>query len=120
MFFFKARKSQPKAQFATLKFNDVEVSNGVVRFKDQEFNLKDVIVASINHDTIAGDGVGGSALVKTREFAAGLGVVQKTYRATFDEDAMTKIKEISDKIKNAGGAVKDMSLSDEAFRKAFF
>lgn len=120
MFFLKARKSDPKVKFATLKLKDVDVSNGVVRFKDQEFNLKDVIVASFNRDTVPGDGVGGSALVKTREFAAGLGVVQKTYRATFDEGAMGKIEEISKQIKSAGGTVKDMSLRDDAFRKAFF
>jgi hypothetical protein len=120
MFFLKARKSDKKVKLATLKIKDVDVSNGIVRFKDQQFNLKDVIVASFNRDTVQGDGVGGSALIKTREFTAGLGVVQKTYRATFDEGAMGKIEEISKQIKSAGGAVKDMSLRDDAFRKAFF
>lgn len=120
MFFQKARKSDPEVTLATLNLKDVEVSNGVVRFKDLQFNLKDVIVASFNRDTTPGDGIGGSAFVKTREFSAGLGVVQKTYRATFDEGAMSKIEEISKQIKSAGGAVKDMSLRDDAFRKAFF
>jgi len=77
-------------------------------------------LVSINHDTVVGDGVGGSALFKTREFEPGKGVVQKIYKGTFDDQAISIISAVGDKIKSIGGTVKIHTLKDLSFRKAFF
>lgn len=104
----------------TLHPEDVDVREGVIRFRSNQFRLSDVMSASINNDPVAGDGIGGSALFKTREFVPDRGVVQKIYKATFDETAIKKLVGIADTIRTHGGNVSTYKLLDSAFRRAYF
>lgn len=104
----------------TFASNEVEIREGTLKFGGLEFRLSDVIVASINKDTVPQDGIGGSALFKTREFEPDRGIVQKIYKATFDEAAIEKVSKIAETISAFGGTVKKHHLHDSAFRRAFF
>lgn len=121
MLFSRKAKAGPKIETPTaLGINDVDLSDGIVRFSNACFRLSDVMVASINRDTVQGDGIGGSVLFKTREFEPNRGIVQKIYRATFDDNAIVKVAGFSDKIREYGGSVTTHKVQDSAFRKAFF
>jgi hypothetical protein len=116
----KITKGIEGTEIRTLGTADVKLKDGVVTIRPSEFRLGDVIVVSINHDTNPGDGIGGSALFKTREFEPNNGVVQKIYKATFDEDAIKTVDKVIEEIRHAGGTVNIHEIDDSSFRKVFF
>ncbi len=117
----RGKRVSTTGKVQTLHPKDIGVSDNIVTLgPDKSFNVRDVIVASVNHDTVKGDGIGGSVVVKTREYEPVSGVVQKVYQATFDEAAVEKMDEVADKIKGFGVTVRTLTLNDRAFRKAFF
>lgn len=121
MFFSRKAKKGPEAETVkALGVKDVDFADGIVRFSTARFRASDVMVASINRDTVSHDGIGGSVLFKTREFEPDRGIVQKIYKATFDEKAILKVAGFADKIREAGGTVNTLALRDSAFRRAFF
>lgn len=106
MQFLRSREFQKDAhagkEVNTLTPADIEIADGTVKIDKDRFNFRDVIVASINNDTVKGDGVGGSALFKTREFLTNGRMIQKVYKATFNEEAAVKMNDIGREIVDAG------------------
>lgn len=120
MFFSKTKKQTEAASPDVLGLDRVSLHDGVVEFSHDRFRLSDVIVASVNKDIVPGDGIAGSALFKTREFEPDRGVVQKVYKVTFDDSAISLVDQVLDLIESAGGKVNKLEVMDSAFRKAFF
>lgn len=84
------------------------------------FRLREVMSAALNKDTVSGDGIGGSAVFTTREFERNNGIIKKTYKATFNEEAISTMDSVIKKLKEAGIVTQTMNLLDTSFRRSFF
>lgn len=100
---------------------DVQIDGDIVGILNDKFRLSDVMIASVNRNTSSDDdGIGGSAVFKTREFEPGQGAVQKIYKGTFDGETIEMIAALGERIEASGGTFRTHNFKDFAFRKAFF
>lgn len=103
-----------------LKLADVQINGDIVIVSNEKFRLSDVIVASVNRNSSRDDGIGGSAVFKTREFETSKGAVQKIYKGTFDGETIEMISALGERIEASGGTFRTHNFKDFAFRKVFF
>lgn len=99
---------------------DVQIDGDIVTISNDKFRLSDVMLASVNRNTSSDDGIGGSAVFKTREFEPSQGAVQKIYKGTFDGETIVMVAALGEWIEASGGTFRTHYLKDFAFRKTFF
>ena len=99
---------------------DVQIDGDIVSILNDKFRLSDVMIASVNLNTHSDDGIGGSAVFKTREFEPNQGAVQKIYKGSFDGETIEMIATLGERIEASGGTFKTHNFKDFAFRKVFF
>ncbi len=75
---------------------------------------------AINVDTVHDDGIGGSAVITTREVDDQLSLEKKKYKYTFDEAAMHKMMIVLETLKQFGVKSVESEGIDDSFRRAFF
>ena len=103
-----------------LGWADVQIDGDIVSILNDKFRLSDVMIASVNRNSSSDDGIGGSAVFKTREFEPSLGAVQKIYKGTFDGETIEMIAALSERVEASGGTFKIHNFKDFTFRKVFF
>ena len=99
---------------------DLQIDGDIVSIHNEKFRLSDIMIASVNRNTSSDDGIGGSAVFKTREFDPIQGAVQKIYKGTFDCETIEMIAALSERVEALGGTFIIHNFKDFTFRKVFF